>query len=183
MGTNHTYFIGTPLFGSEKAAADRNQFFENVQEMDAVMIERWNRVVRPCDHVIVVGTLNVGNKEFARKLLDELNGSIRVCQAHPGGVKPSDHNSIIGVHDTYRFYNRDEDAAFPGVWVNYWPQVNWPSRVSGWLHVHGGFAGEVPDHFNPSQNRFNVSAQLLDFRPIGYGELAEYYKPFEGAKS
>ena len=48
--------------------------FETVEQMNQVMIDNWNRVVRPNDTVIHLGDVIFGQKQFYGRILGQLNG-------------------------------------------------------------------------------------------------------------
>lgn len=59
--------------------------FNNANEMDEFMIERWNAVVNDSDIVYHLGDVYMGSKEGAQRILSRLSGRKRL---------------IIGNHDT-----------------------------------------------------------------------------------
>lgn len=59
--------------------------FENVDQMNAAIIKRWNSLVEPCDEVYVLGDLMLNNTEEGLEYFKLLNGSKHI---------------IIGNHDT-----------------------------------------------------------------------------------
>lgn len=61
-------------FGHKNIIKYCNRPFENVREMDAVMIERWNKVVGQNDIVYHLGDFALAPKSYIRHLLNNLNG-------------------------------------------------------------------------------------------------------------
>lgn len=59
-----------------------NRQFSSVEEMNACMIEMWNRKVRTNDDVVVLGDLSFGNGEETNKVLSELNGRIYLIKGN-----------------------------------------------------------------------------------------------------
>ena len=69
--------------------------FASLEEMNAVMLERWNEKVRPNDDVVILGDLSFGTPKKTNELLEQLNGRLYL---------------ITGNHD--RFLSaRDFDAS------------------------------------------------------------------------
>lgn len=50
--------------------------FENVDEMNEYMIEKWNKKVRTCDEVVIIGDLSWGDVKQTNELLDRLHGKL-----------------------------------------------------------------------------------------------------------
>lgn len=69
------YFIADCHFGHDKVRKLDERPFSTVEEMDEVMIERWNERIRPSkDEVVILGDLCMGKGEQANELLSRLNG-------------------------------------------------------------------------------------------------------------
>ena len=50
--------------------------FADASEMNAYMTDRWNRKVRPCDEVVILGDLSVGKGPATNAILEQLNGKL-----------------------------------------------------------------------------------------------------------
>jgi len=59
--------------------------FENIQDMNNAIVERWNEVVQPNDDVYVLGDLMLGDSTTGIEYLKKLNGTLHI---------------IVGNHDT-----------------------------------------------------------------------------------
>lgn len=65
-----------------------NRPFKDVEEMNAAMIENWNRVVGPDDYVIHCGDFSLGRIDDTKEIVSQLNGhKILVRGNH-------DHNTV-----------------------------------------------------------------------------------------
>lgn len=56
--------------------------FENAQQMNAYMIERWNQKVRKKDDVVIIGDLSWGNSQETNALLEQLCGNLYLIQGN-----------------------------------------------------------------------------------------------------
>lgn len=56
--------------------------FADVEEMNAYMIEKWNKKVRWNDEVIILGDLSFGTAEESTALLEQLNGHLCLIQGN-----------------------------------------------------------------------------------------------------
>lgn len=140
--------------------------FSNAEEMNEIMIERWNNVVRPNDKVY-----NLGDCVINRRYMDihsRLNGDKRL---------------ILGNHDIFdhadylKYYKRLHGSfKLDNLWLTHIP-VHIDS-VPRWAlaNVHGHL------HFNEVMRKvnntdvvdsryFNVSVEMIDFTPIALEDL------------
>lgn len=68
--------------------------FENVEQMNQYMLDKWNQKVRKNDEVIILGDLSWGKAEETNELLDELNGRLYLIQGnHDRFMKNKDFNA------------------------------------------------------------------------------------------
>ena len=51
-----------------------NRGFANAEEMNAYMIEQWNKKVRWNDEVVILGDFSLGKADETNRVLEELNG-------------------------------------------------------------------------------------------------------------
>lgn len=56
--------------------------FKSVEEMNNAIVQNWNGVVAPYDHVIVLGDLMLNNDERGLYLLKQLRGTIHVIRGN-----------------------------------------------------------------------------------------------------
>lgn len=78
-----------------------NRPFGSVEEMNRVMIENWNSVVKPEDIVYYLGDFAFCSKQWIAKLLSQLNGKkILIKGNHDKGTSWYKENGFESVHDT-----------------------------------------------------------------------------------
>lgn len=71
------YYIADLHFYHEKLNTKMDcRGFENVDEMNEYMIEKWNKKVRTCDEVVIIGDLSWGDAKQTNELLDRLHGKL-----------------------------------------------------------------------------------------------------------
>jgi calcineurin-like phosphoesterase family protein len=62
----------------QERKADPALIFKSVQDMNRVMLERWNEIVQPDDTVHLIGDFAMGNKYAAIDFFKQLNGTIHL---------------------------------------------------------------------------------------------------------
>lgn len=133
--------------------------FSSIEEMNQVMIERWNETVRADDMVIHLGDLSFGTKAKTRNLMDQLNGvKILIWGNHdPRQVRKLPHWTWVG--NEYRTKE---------LYLCHFPSRTWGSGI----HLHGhshGAAVQIP-------NRMDVGVDCWDFRPVSLTQIHERMK-------
>lgn len=136
--------------------------FATIEEMDAKLIENWNRCVQPYDHIWHLG-------DFAfRQRASETAGIF----AQLNGVK----HLIRG--------NHDDKSVFALPWASqqdykelkidgthlvlcHYAIVEWHRSRYGSLHLHGHHHGTL----SPYSNRIDVGVDCFDFCPVSFEQL------------
>jgi len=131
--------------------------FSNAEEMNEIMVERWNSVVRPNDKVI-----NLGDCVINRRYLEihsRLNGDKRLVL---GNHDIFDHNDYL------KYYKRLHGSLkLDNLWLTHIPIHH--DSVPRWAlaNVHGHIhANDIPDG-----RYYNVSVEMIDFTPIALEDL------------
>ena len=125
--------------------------FKTVDEMDKVMIEKWNKKVGKDDLVIHLGDFALGSKEKVKETREKLNGTIILIKGNHDRVT----NSFIIVEDSLRIGNLI--FSHRPILKNEIPK--------GCINVHGHI------HEKESISGINVSVEKTDYEPILLEEL------------
>lgn len=160
-----TWYTSDHHFGHANIIKYCNRPFRSVQEMDRVMIERWNDSVRESDHVFVLGDFSFYNRERTANIAKRLKGTKtivfgnhdkrQVQQAlifdcgweHVDFPQVTEQNGFLLSHLPY---NSDDKRKLP------WPTFYGKTLLHG--HVHNAWK------LLPFQ--INVSVDAWDFRPV-----------------
>jgi calcineurin-like phosphoesterase family protein len=73
-----TFFTSDTHFGDTYAIQYFNRPFKTVDEMNAVMVEKWNSVVTERDTVYHLGDFTLDDIRHFRKWISQLNGNIKI---------------------------------------------------------------------------------------------------------
>lgn len=126
----------------------------NVLEMNTVLINNWNNVIKPDDLVFFVGDMALGSSD---KFIPKLNGHIFFIRGNHD--KTSDPDSL---HDSLGYSYKGIDFLF----VHNPKDV--PEEFDGWV-IHGHHHNNYPDtfpFFNSKRKRINVSAEMVRYTPV-----------------
>ena len=76
------FFIADPHLGHAHSIAFDGRPFASTEEMDKEIIRRWNRKVRPDDHVYVIGDFTYRNTRPVAEYAGQLNGKIHLVRGN-----------------------------------------------------------------------------------------------------
>lgn len=90
------FFTADTHFGHENVISYCNRPFEDVLEMNDILIQNWNAVVQPGDTVFHLGDFALGPKHFWRSYREALNGRIIYILGNHDTVVPIQRfNSMV----------------------------------------------------------------------------------------
>lgn len=156
------FFIADTHFGDKTILAYENRPFSCVEEMDAALIENWNRVVSEDDRVYLLGDI----------------GDLRPLQRCRGTKY-----LIKGNHDTesnafYRNMGFAEVYDLPVIYRDFWILSHQPLYVNANMpyanlfgHVHNN-----PNYASCSDHGFCVSAERIGYTPMDFETIREAVK-------
>jgi len=163
-------------FGRPGAIKAYNRPFKNVQEMNAVLISKWNSAVSDGDVIFVLGNF-AWDPEVAEELIKSLNGDIFVIDGE-WDRPTSDLVKIkgdVGVKTGKIRYVSDGIKVLGNVKsvLSYWPMTDWPRKKKGYISFIGHPNKKYKsDHKNKV---VNVSCDAWDYKPIEMKNIVTLY--------
>lgn len=158
-----TFLIANCQFGRAAIIKSNNRPFENVLDMNAEMIERWNAVVTDEDQVIHLGNF-AWDPSTAEEVLGQLNGKSifllpgefdqAILDLQAKGVLPP-HVKVVN-----RIFEQPQlNATFA-----YWPLMEWPLKQKGHF-LYYGFYGKkyLSDH---KKKMINMACEFWNYTPV-----------------
>lgn len=163
MSRNY-WFISDTHFQHENILNFSPGPFSSVQERDEVMIENWNKVVKPGDYVYHLGDVFFGSKQTFPSLWNRLSGSKRL---------------ILGNHDDPMYFAKGGFFKKMGLW-KVWPDRKLlfthvpvhPDTLEGRLYVGGiNVHGHTHLDGSPDGPYKSVCVELNNYTPVNLEEL------------
>ncbi len=141
-----------------------NRRFDSVEEMNAILIERWNAKVPPKGVVWFLGDLAFAKPARMLEILDQLHGQIHLIRGnHDRHMKPEVLARFASVHTL-----TEQRLDGKKVSLCHYPMHAWESSHYGALHFHGHSHGEC----EPRLNRLDVGVDLHpEYEPFNYEEI------------
>jgi len=171
------FFTADTHFGHAAIIDLCDRPFSSVDEMDEVLISRWNETVASSDTVYHLGDFCFRAKKTAADYLARLNGSIHL---------------IVGNHDDEAIRHADKfvsvnhfleiRAARQHVVLCHYPLREWHGAWRGSWHLFGHVHGRL--NHEPLGFSLDVGVDSHDFRPWHIDEIATLMQtrenPFQG---
>lgn len=183
--------------------------FEDTQQMNTYMIEKWNQKVRKKDEVVILGDLSWGNVQDTNALLQQLHGKLYMIQGNHDRflnhreantsrfvwIKPyaemSDNNrKVVLCHYPILCYNGQYHLTAKGI----------PKTYMLYGHVHDTKDQRLVEQFQQITrqtvitdvqgnerhipcNMINCFCMYSDYEPWSLDEWIRYYENRSGARS
>ena len=176
------YYISDLHFGHANAIKFDARPFGDVEEMDRVMIERWNETVCDDDVVYIVGDFCYRSGRSAAWYLSQLKGHKHLVVGNHDWLTLKDTKAMSMFASVNNLLEVD-DGERHAVLCHY-PMAEWRnSRRTAW-HIYG--------HIHTSRNRIyefmrtldralNAGAPVNGYRPSTFDELMENNRRFNAA--
>ncbi|OPA78507.1 phosphoesterase [Paenibacillus selenitireducens] len=157
------FFISDHHFGHGGIIDFESRPFKTVDEMNQVMMDRWNAVVLPEDKVFHLGDFSFLNKEKTANIVNQLHGYKHL---------------ILGNHDRGRARSWwldvgfDEVSEHPIIYKDFFFLTHEPMYMNKhmpYVNVHGHIHGQKYE----GKNYFNVSVEHWEYTPITFEQIRD----------
>ncbi len=155
------YFTSDSHFGDHRTLNIWKRPFGSVEEMDLLLIERWNGVVGPDDEVWHLG-------DFARKpgdvpeILERLHGVKHLVR---GNNDPSGTLAASGWESVQDYAELEVEGR--ALVLCHYPFRSWNGQGKGTLNLHGHSHGRL----KPMPRQHDVGVDARGWRPVTLAEL------------
>ena len=176
------YFTSDQHFGHANIIRLCDRPFKTAEEMNQVMLQRWNTKVTNGDTVYFLGDLFFRDKEVIVPILEQLKGHKHL---------------ILGNHDDFWLSKADVNRYFEsvslmaevqvkGTWVTlcHYPMVTWKNMNKTYMihgHIHGNTNADYWPLLWRRENVLNASVEVNDYYPVTFEELVENNRKWKEA--
>jgi calcineurin-like phosphoesterase family protein len=159
------FFTADTHFGHARALTMRKRPFASLEEMDEVLIARWNATVGEDDDVYHLGDFASFESEDVGAYRDRLNGRIHLILGNndePGAIARARFATV----GELRELTIEEQRIF----LCHYPMRDWPNAWRGAWHVFGHVHGRFDrDPFGLS---LDVGVDSHGFAPVSFAAIA-----------
>lgn len=159
-----TFFTSDEHFGHSNVIAYSNRPFSSIEEMNRVLVQNHNSVVKPGDRVIHCGDFTLNKRNYARSIIEQLNGQhVFLTGSHDNWMKgwePMKNITLGG----YVFERKVQDTYVVACHyaMRVWPRSHYNS-IMLYGHSHGTLAG--------LKNQMDVGVDVNNYTPISFEEV------------
>ncbi len=161
---SQVFFIADTHFGHQNIIQYEKRPFQNVQEMDAILIENWNKKVNKDDKVYILGDFAMGSEEYIKDIINKLKGyKVFVLGNHDKSYalawwQSSGFNEVINYPVIYKeWFILSHEPLYINKSMPY-------ANIFG--HVHAN-----PLYQDYSSQSFCVSVERINYKPIAFDEM------------
>jgi len=158
-----------------------NRPFENVKEMNQVLVDNWNKVIPEDGIVFHLGDFALGaSTKSVQNILHSLNGQkYLIIGNHEKAALSKEflRNLWEGIYDIAEIFVEDEEITYKEqhIVMCHYPMIAWNAGHRGsWQlfgHVHGGISNKGVIKHSPAQ--LDVGVDCHDYTPISYEQVKE----------
>jgi len=156
--------------------------FSSIEEMNEVLINNWNNLVKPNDLVYCLGDIGFYKKftiQEVKNQLNQLNGEIILIQGNHDCDKVINSGRFKEVHKLLTIFVHDEDVLSSmtrKVILCHYPLRSWESSHRGSFSFHGHSHGSLL----PLGNSIDVGIDCFNYFPISYEQIKQRMKDNQG---
>jgi calcineurin-like phosphoesterase family protein len=169
-----TFFTSDTHFDDEFAIPYFTRPFQSMDEMNAVLVERWNQVVTADDIVYHLGDFTTGDLSHFTKWANQLNGSIRIL---PGNMDrlwlpnfvPNEKVQVMPPLVSLAFENAGRVGQSQLIVLCHYSLQVWERSNHGSWHLFGHTHGKLKG----IGRSFDVGVDCTDFVPLSLDQVAE----------
>ena len=165
------YFTSDHHFGHKNIIKFSQRPFKNVEEMDEVLIQRWNEKVGKEDEVYHLGDVGLCSSGKLRRILERLNGKIYLIKGNHERSAEDCHSRFEWIKDYYELVVEDEehDRGKQMIVLFHYALREWNASHWGTYHLYGHSHGSLSD--DPNSRSFDIGVDCHDFYPLSYEEV------------
>jgi calcineurin-like phosphoesterase family protein len=139
--------------------------WDDIDKMDADLIQNWNDTVSPDDRVYLLGDVTFTAANM-KKYIPQLNG--RICLI-PGNHEPTKMRKYFDLFDDVRGYVQRKGFIMSHIPLHPESMARWGLNIHGHLHANKVRNADG----TPDLRYYCVSMEHTDYRPIDLNEILE----------
>jgi len=161
-------FVTSDLhLGHENILRHCRRPFKTIEEMDSVIIERWNEIITERDQVYVLGDFSLGSPAVCKSYLRQLRGRKFLVRGNhdrvQGSTAPSEWD-YVSAYCEVKHPSPVEESRDLKVVMFHFPIERWNGQHHGAVHLHGHSHCPVVSR-RERHGRLDVGVDGNDFRP------------------
>jgi len=184
------YFTSDHHFGHSNIIKFCDRPFQTVEEMDRVLIERWNEKINPEDEVYHLGDFSLAkDPQVVSDILDQLNGTKYLIVGNHEGAALNWRKKFKWTKEYHELKVKDPDRknGVQRIILFHYALRVWRGDYHGNWQLYGHSHGNLADEAN--RLAIDVGVDAHNFYPVSYEEVKSIMKdkkwtpPFENIEN
>ncbi len=162
------FVYADPHFYHENIITYENRPFKDANEMNQIIINNHNKVIKKRDKVFILGDFALTSKEKTIDTVKQLNGYKILIMGNHDKSRSFTFWQLAGFQEVYRY----PIIIGNNVILSHEPIYDIDTNLSMYINIHGHIHSKTtlqPPHIN-------VSLDVIDFKPVNLDEIIKKYK-------
>jgi calcineurin-like phosphoesterase family protein len=169
------HFTSDTHWGHKNIIQYSNRPFSSVEEMDEVLIDNWNAVVKPEDTVYHLGDFAFLPYDQLKKVARRLNGTKHFVMGNHDKEIGKNKRDLIG-SGTFASIQDYCQVKHDGklICLFHYGQRVWNKSHHGSIHLYGHSHGSLPPHGRSVDVGVDCKEITAEYRPVSVDEVVQY---------
>ena len=164
------FFTSDHHFGHKGIIKYAKRPFQSVDEMNEIMIMKWNEKIRKHDTVYHLGDIGLMASSRLIEILNRLNGKIHLIKGNHDDLNRNCKERFEWIKDYHEIKLPNPDSINNQLIVMmHYPLLTWKGKYSGSYHLFGHSHGKL-NNFNRN-TALDVGVDCHNFYPISFEEV------------
>lgn len=166
------YYIGDLHFGHTRVLKFDNRPFDNIEEMDRVLIETWNNRITKNDQVYILGDIALHNEKPYSWYLSQLKGQKHLIVGNHDRKLLKDAEALKYLVSVDHYLEVTDDKK--RLVLSHYPIGEWNGFYSGNWHLYGHIHNStdgVYQYMKQFDRALNTGCMINNYVPVTLGEL------------
>jgi len=149
-----------------------NRPFASIEEMNEILIQNYCDVVKPGDHIYILGDFAMwGHPQIIKQLPGQ---KYFILGNHDYKLRKKFQNwGFVWVKDVFELKVPQEDKNYPHpIWLSHYSHQIWPKKHYGAWHLFAHSHGNCPGIGLSA----DVGVDCWDYKPVSLATLRDYFK-------
>jgi calcineurin-like phosphoesterase family protein len=168
---NSVWFTADQHFGHDNIIAMCIRPFSTIEEMNFILVDKWNQRVKPQDEVFLLGDVfyRISYKD-ALNIREKLNGKIHLILGNHDKIAKN-MRGWASVSESFEYKTTVKDIDLT-IFLNHYAHYTWPHSYQDYhWHLYGHSHGQLPE--NPFYPSFDCGVDSWDYYPISLQQVIE----------
>lgn len=162
------YFTSDTHFWHSNVIKYSNRPFNNVEEMNNILINNWNNIVKNEDEVWHLGDFSFGNQDKTKELFNRLNGRINIIFGNHDQILKKTKFNLSDYVESYQDYKELKVDGQLYVLMHY-PLYTWNKGHYGSYMLHG-HSHNTLSHLNTG-TRIDIGVDCFNYSPVSIEQV------------